>query len=528
MRYKFVDIEIDTVTLELRQSGVAHPVEPLVLDLLRFLIENRHRVISKEELVSEVWKQRIVSDSTIAGAIKLARQVIGDNGREQRLIRTMNRRGYRFVSEVTEHIESSTVDFPKLVDAPTSNEKPTRMDEPVHDESPSIAVLPFEMLVEFDRFPVLSEALAHDICRGLSRLRWLRTIATASAFKFRGMEPQIDRASSALGARYYLTGSVETRTDTLLLAVELVDSRDMKIIWAESIEGSVKDVDSLRSEVTCKTIAMVEQQIPISEANIARLRSPDDLDAWASFYLGLVNVNRFTPEGTRASIDLFQRAIQLEPGLARAHVALSFAHFQQAFNRYSNVDVQHSGKLATACAERGLELDEFDPYCNFARGRVHWLTGDVEQSFVWLDRATQINPNFAQGYYSRALAAVLTGSPYDVHGASELASALSPLDPLMYGFQGIRAFEFLATQDYDSARLWANKSASEPGALVVMDLAAVVANELAGDKDAAARWAKRARSRRPNIKQELFFHALPFHGGLLRSEISGALKLNGF
>ena len=93
-----------------------------------------------------------------------------------------------------------------------------------------------------------------------------------------------------------------------------------------------------------------------------------------------------------------------------------------------------------------------------------------------------------------------TGTPYDVHGASELASALSPLEPLMYGFQGIRAFEFLATQDYDSASLWANKSASEPGALVVMDLAAVVANELAGDKDAAARWAKRARSRRPNIK----------------------------
>jgi hypothetical protein len=159
---------------------------------------------------------------------------------------------------------------------------------------------------------------------------------------------------------------------------------------------------------------------------------------------------------------------------------------------------------------------------------VSWLSGEVEQSLDWLDRATQINPNFAQGFYSRALAAVLTGTPYDVHGAAEHAIALSPLDPMMYGFQGIRAFEFMAAQDYDSAKLWADKSASGPGALVVMDLAAVAANVLAGDENAAARWAKRARSRRSDIDQSLFFHALPFHNGPLRSALSSALKSKGF
>lgn len=87
----------------------------------------------------------------------------------------------------------------------------------------------------------------------------------------------------------------------------------------------------------------------------------------------------------------------------------------------------------------------------------------------------------------------------------------------MYGFYGIRAFEFLAAKDYDSAKLWADKSASEPGALVVMDLVAVAANELARDKKTAVHWARRARSRRPNIKQDLFFHAQPFHYGALKS-----------
>lgn len=258
------------------------------------------------------------------------------------------------------------------------------------------------------------------------------------------------------------------------------------------------------------------------------MRSPDDVDAWAAFYLGLVNVYRFTPEGTNDSIALFQRAMKLEPGLARAHAALSFAHFQQTFNRYPGVDDKDSGALAAACADRSLELDEFDPFCNFVRGRVSWLTGDVDRSFDWLDRATQINPNFAQGFYSRALAAVLTGASYDVHGAAEHAIALSPLDPLMYGFQGIRAFQFMAAQDYDAARIWADKSASGPGALVVMDLVAVAANMLAGNEKVAARWARRARSRRPDITQELFFHALPFQDGLLKSVIKKALASKGF
>ena len=534
MLYTFADIEIDTLTLELRRRSVVQPVEPLVFGLLRVLIENRHRVVTKSELLQQVWQDRIVSDSTIAGAVKVARQLIGDDGKEQRLIRTFSRRGYRFVGEIIEHDDPSSSEtlvtvLPGSIDTSVSNDKKSQIKEQLaKSDCPSIAVLPFEMRVQFNRFPIIADAIAHDISRGLSRLRWLHVIATASTSRFRSAETTIDSACHALGARYYLTGSVETRGDKLLLAVELVDSGNMKIIWAESFEGLVEQVDSLRSEVTGKAIAMIEQQIPISEANIARLRSPDDLDAWAAFYLGLINVNRFTPEGTLVAVDLFHRAIKLEPGLARAHAALSFAHFQQAFNRYPDVNAQHASRLAAECADRGMELDEFDPFCNFARGRVSWLSGEVEQGFVWLDRAIEINPNFAQGYYSRALAAVLTGSPYDVHEASQRASSLSPLDPLMYGFYGIRAFEFLAAQDYDSAKLWVDKSAGAPGALVVMDLVAVAANELAGDKKTAAQWARRARSRRPNIKQELFFHALPFHYGALRNRISDALKSYSF
>jgi TolB-like protein len=527
MRYSFDDIEFDTVTLELRKAGIAQNVEPLILDLLSVLIENRQRIMTKDDLVKVVWKGRIVSDSTIASSIKMVRKAVGDDGKKQRLIRTVNRRGYRFIGELkpqntTEKTEPALVSVAQRL----HKDKEALSNQP--DGRPSIAVLPFEMRVGFERFPMLSEAIAHDISRGLSRLRWLRVIATASAFKFRGTQAMVDSASQALQSRYFLTGAVETRGDVLLLDVELIDSSDMNIVWAESIEGSVYEVENLRAVVTGKIIGMVEIQIPLNEATVARMHSPDNLDAWAAFYLGLVNVNRFTQEGTAKSISLFQKAIQLEPGFARAHAALSFAHFQQVFNRYSDVDVHNSSRLAASFAERSLELDELDPYCNFVRGRVSWLFNEVEHSFAWLDRSTHINPNFAQGFYSRALAAVLTGTPYDVHGASRRASSLSPLDPMMYGFQGIRAFEYMATQDYDSAKTWANKSASNPYALVVMDLVAVAANKLAGDEQAAARWAKRARERRPDINQDMFFHALPFNNSTLRHTLSDSLNSFGF
>ena len=107
---------------------------------------------------------------------------------------------------------------------------------------PSIAVLPFEMRVQFNRFPIMADAIAHDISRGLSRLSWLQVIATARTSRFRSAETTIDRACHALGARYYLTGSVENRGEKLLLAVELVDSGHMRIIRAESFEGSVEQL----------------------------------------------------------------------------------------------------------------------------------------------------------------------------------------------------------------------------------------------------------------------------------------------
>jgi len=106
LQYEFNDIELDTASMELRCAGVARRIEPQVFDLLRVLIENRQRVVSRDELISSVWNGRIVSETTISARIAAARRAIGDSGNSQKIIKTIPRRGYRFIADV-EQSESS-------------------------------------------------------------------------------------------------------------------------------------------------------------------------------------------------------------------------------------------------------------------------------------------------------------------------------------------------------------------------------------------------------------------------------------
>ncbi|MBT5809794.1 MAG: transcriptional regulator, partial [Rhodospirillaceae bacterium] len=102
MIYQFGDYSLDTKLLELRTGGVPSAVEPQVFSLLSYLVENRDQVVSKDEIFAAVWEGRIVSDATLNSRINAARRALGDNGREQTVIRTVHRRGFRFVADVVE------------------------------------------------------------------------------------------------------------------------------------------------------------------------------------------------------------------------------------------------------------------------------------------------------------------------------------------------------------------------------------------------------------------------------------------
>ena len=147
---------------------------------------------------------------------------------------------------------------------------------------------------------------------------------------------------------------------------------------------------------------------------------------------------------------LFQRAIGRDPGFARAYAGLSFVHFQTAFMRHTD-DLASEVDEARRFAERGLELDAIDPFVNFTMGRTFWLVGDLDGGLPWLERATALSPNYAQGIYARAWTETLAGRRLDGRRHVDLAMRLSPLDPLYYAMLGTRAFTHMV-QGEDTRR----------------------------------------------------------------------------
>ncbi len=251
--------------------------------------------------------------------------------------------------------------------------------------------------------------MPHELITELSRLRWLFVTARGSSFRLRGSDADIGEVGRLLGVRYCLSGTVEIAGASLAVTVELIDTRDGGVVWAERFARPIDEVHQVREEIRSRILAALEIQIPLHEAALARLTVTENLDAWSSYHLGLQHMYRFNRTDNAAATALFQQAVTRDPSFARAHAGLSFVHFQTAFMHYAD-DLAGEIALARRFAVRGLDLDPIDPFVNFTMGRSFWLEGDLESSLAWLERATSISPNYAQGIYARAWTESLAGT----------------------------------------------------------------------------------------------------------------------
>jgi TolB-like protein/Tfp pilus assembly protein PilF len=517
MIYRFGRFELDMAKVELRASGKACPVEPQVFALLALLVENRERLVTKDEIIEKVWDGRAVSDAAVASRIKSARKILGDDGIAQRFIKTIHRQGFRFVADAS---------VARIGSAEHASEK--AMVQPADEtKRPSIAVLPFRTIGVAASYAAIADALPHELIAELARLRWLFVTARGSSFRLRGLDADVGEIGRVLGVRYCLSGTVEVAGASLTVTVELMDTRDRGVVWAEHFAGSVDDVHQIRADIRSRILTALEIQIPLHEATLARLTVTEDLDAWSAYHLGLQHMYRFNRSDNAAATALFQQAVTRDPGFARAHAGLSFVHFQTAFMQYSS-DLAGEIALARRFAVRGLELDPVDPFVNFTMGRTFWLEGDLESSLAWLERATSISPNYAQGLYARAWSESLAGRGHEARRHVDFAMRLSPIDPLYYAMLATRAFTHVVMGENAEAAEWAERAARSPGAHVLIALIAVAAHGLAGNEVRAASWASNVRSRNPALTRSDFFRAFPMKSETTMAGVSNALQRFGF
>ena len=519
MIYRFGSFELDMARFELRDDGAVQALEPQVFALLAFLVERRDRLVPKAEIFEKLWDGRAVTDAALTSRIKSARQALGDSGKAQRFIKTVYGKGFRFVADV--QVAHST----GLVVPGDDEEKPDVAVET--SQRPSIAVLPFSNLSGARAYDTLSHGLAHELITELARLRWLLVIARGSSFRFR--EPGVDlrEIGRVLGVRYCLTGNIEVAGRKLAVTSELIDTRTGEVFWGERYYGFIDDVHAVRAEIKSKILTSLEIHIPLHEATGARLVSSDNLDAWSAYHLGLQHLYRYNRKDNATACELFEHAIRQDETFARAHAGLSFVHFQTAFMRQTD-DIPGELALARNCARRGLDIDPLDPFATFTMGRSYWLEADLDSASAWLERATSLSPNYAQGLYALAWTNTIAAAHKDSREQLDLAMRLSPLDPLYYAMLGARGFTHIAREEYAEAAVWTEQAARYPGAHVFMALLAAATQALAGDTARATAWAANVRERGPQLRSVDFFRGYPVQAEPMRTRIADALQGLGF
>jgi TolB-like protein len=218
LRYLFEDYALDIDRRELHRGADVIPTAPQVFDLLDYLIRNRERVVTKDDLVRAIWKGRIVSDAALTTRLNAARSVIGDSGEEQSYIKTLPRKGFRFVGTVRE--EDRPSDTAAVSDSGVESSKPAL----ALPDKPSIAVLSFQNMSGDAEQEYFADGIVEEIIIALSRFKWLFVIARNSSFALKGKAVDIKEVGRTLGVRYVLEGSVRKASGKIRIAGQLIDA----------------------------------------------------------------------------------------------------------------------------------------------------------------------------------------------------------------------------------------------------------------------------------------------------------------
>ncbi|MCC7048835.1 MAG: winged helix-turn-helix domain-containing protein [Alphaproteobacteria bacterium] len=418
LRYLFGDCALDTHRRELRRGADLVRIEPQVFDLLVHLIRHRDRVVSKDDLLASIWHGRIVSESAMFNRINAARRAIGDTGEAQRLIRTLPRKGIRFVGAVDEGEAAAATASPAL---------------PLPDR-PSIAVLPFANLSGDADQEHFADGISEDLITGLSRIRWLFVIARNSTFIYKHRAVDVKQVSRELGVRYVLEGSVRRAGKRLRISAQLVDATTGGHHWAEHFDRKLGDIFAVQDQITRSVAGAIEPRLLAAEGLRALARSPDVLGAWELVARAQTHFWRITGADHAAAVGALQRAVDAYPDYAPAHGLLAFCQvFAAHMGWIGRLEGLGPGREH---ARRAIALDDWDPWGHVALGYWAMMERRTEESIAAFRRAVDLNPNAATAHSHLSRGYAFAGRDREAIEHGELAIRLSPVDPEMALFFG--------------------------------------------------------------------------------------------
>ncbi len=446
MIFHFDGYSLDTVTYVLSKGGEAIPVEPKAFRLLQFLVENRERVVVKNEIIEQVWDGRIVSDAVLTTGINAVRRAVGDNGKTQRIIKTFPGKGYRLIAEV--EVENW---FSRNSVTQTPFDKP------------AIAVLPFTNLSGDAEQEFFADGLTEDIITALSYWKSFSVISRNSTFQYKGASPDIREVATHLNVGYVLEGSVRQSGDRIRISAQLVQGTTGNHIWAEKYDRTIEDFFELQDEITQVIAAKLEPELAKAEWRRTANKQTADMNAWECYHRALSALDEYTEESNLKAQELFKRAIELDPSHGRAYSGLAYAIFRYSHDGYSRdrgYDLENIRRLA----KQANTFDDRDATGYLMQAVAVSFSGELEHGIALAHRAIGLNPNQTQAYLPLGNALNLLGRSEEAIGRFEMALRLNPNDVRAHIFLSYLADAYLNNRDYENTVTFAQMAIErQPG-----------------------------------------------------------------
>jgi TolB-like protein/Flp pilus assembly protein TadD len=441
LRYLFEDFAFDTDRRELHRGTEAISVAPQVFDLLDYLIRNRERVVSKDDLINAVWNGRIVSDAALTTRLNAARSAIGDTGDRQRLIKTLPRKGFRFVGTVEES-ERSTVE-------PIGSAAPDTTTSPLSAPHLSIVVLPFANLSDDRGQDHFADGVTESLTTDLSRISGSFVIGRHTAFTYKGKAVDLRQIGRELNVRYVLEGSVQRGSDRVRVNVQLVDAETGNHIWAERFDKPIADLFDMQDEIVSRLANMLKAQLIEVEARRAeRSRHPNSMEL---YFQGRACINKgVTPEYLAQARRFFQRALALDPENIGALIGTATVDATIGGGYMTDDRAAHLATAETTMI-KVLSMAPQHATAHLILGGVQIATNRAAHGIEECEQALALDRNLADAYAHIGLAKYLVGRGAETEFHINEALRLSPRD--------IYAFRWLLYVGYAKVQLDADAEA---------------------------------------------------------------------
>jgi TolB-like protein len=430
--YQFEGYALDLVRGALLDAnGVEVPLRAKSFDLLSVLVSNAGRLLDRDTINHAIWHDVVVTDDAITQCIRDIRRAVGDV--DQRILKTVPRRGYMFAAKVTVRHEHSAAPF--TGDA-------LRLPIP---EKPSIAVLAFANMSSDADQDYFSDGIATDITTELSRNRWLLVIGRNSSFTYKGRAVDLKQVAHELGVRYLLEGSVRRNGEQVRVTVQLIEAESASHLWAHRYDRNVHDVFAVQDEIAAAVIAAILPAVNDAERRRAVRKAPGNLDAWEAYQRGLSHLFRFTSDADiETAREFFRDSIASDPTFASACAGLSMTYMRDV------IWSARSGPLSSAefWARKGIEIDANDSEAQAALSHSMCFAGRYEDALRRALLALDINPSSSWANYAKGQSLLFGGHPSEAREPLLMALRLDPRGPITVHFMMLLMVSYYFERDY--------------------------------------------------------------------------------